>query len=619
MAETTPKKKNLSPETEAIVARLKSEGDLVRNSGTNSIKEIKINLEKFADAFTAIKLSSEQTAKVLTDSWEGNEALLKNIDESLVGLNDTEKDAELARRAQAKKEAIANKENKSESSIAAQSLKLSLMSGFKGLKDGFMAIKKDPWGSLLQIGKWAIIIPVLAGAIKGLLDKIFGEGKMAEVYDKLSNSRFAKIAMEYPLETLLGSLAAMAGLKWATLYATMMLAAKTMGVKAAVDTPDVIGTGGDGPDKKTSKKARFKKLIGKVKGKGGLLVGALSLVTIGGVQYMLSEEDEPIDLTADIAKINAAGDAEDAAVTKKLVDTFENERKGFGTILTETLTGAAVGGGIGAVGAGVGAIPGAIAGAIFGAVSGIGQVGFDFVDDVRNDVDKIPNELEKALKNEQRQNKLSLMYGRDQQAADLTAATTARVREIIDGLTTSNIGIDTNIKAMEAGLAGETTSKRRGSSKVYDDYVMVDGKSVRKSEVIKDLEDAKKERLLREQQLITSRKILEMRTGELQAAEVTVEKTNKLNDQVDEVAAKAAAAKPNIAPSVEERDEKQKVADGAVVLNVTNNYITKGGDTMVQNKSDNRVSSQNSTNAVVFGDGGGRFGGGTGLPTGAMA
>ena len=620
MAETTPKKKNLSPETEAIVARLKSEGDLVRNSGTNSIKAITINLDKFTDAFAAIQISSEQTAKVLTDSWEGNEALLKNIDESLVGLNDTEKDAELARRAQAKKDDIANKEKTSESSIAAKSLKLSLMSGFKGLKDGFMAIKKDPWGSLLSIGKWAIIIPVLAGAIKGLLDKMFGEGEMAKFYDRISNSPFAKIAMEYPIATLLGSLAAMAGLKWATLYATMMLAAKTMGVKAAVDTPDVIGTGGDGPDKKTSKKARFKKLIGKVKGKGGLVVGALSLVTIGGVQYMLSDEDEPIDLTADIAKINAAGDAEDAAVTKKLVDTFENERKGFGTILTETLTGAAVGGAFGAVGgAGVGAIPGAIAGAIFGAVSGIGQVGFDFVDDVRNDVDKIPNELEKALKNEQRQNKLSLMYGRDQQAADLTAATTDRVREIIDGLTTSNIGIDTNIKAMEAGLAGETTSKRRGSSKVYDDYVMVDGKSVRKSEVIKDLEDAKKERLLREQQLITSRKILEMRTGELQAAEVTVEKTNKLNDQVDEVAAKAAAAKPNILPDVEERDKKQTVAASGFALNVTNNYYTKGGDTMVQNKSDNRVSSQNSTNAVVFGGGDGRFGGGTGLPTGAMA
>ena len=40
---------------------------------------------------------------------------------------------------------------------------------------------------------------------------------------------------------------------------------------------------------------------------------------------------------------------------------------------------------------------------------------------------------------------------------------------------------------------------------------------------------------------------------------------------------------------------------------------------MVQNTSDNRVSSQNSTNAVVVGSPGGRFSGGTGLPTGQMA
>ena len=79
-------------------------------------------------------------------------------------------------------------------------------------------------------------------------------------------------------------------------------------------------------------------------------------------------------------------------------------------------------------------------------------------------------------------------------------------------------------------------------------------------------------------------------------------------------------AKPNITPSVEERDKKQTVASGGFALNVTNNYISKGGDTMVQNKSDNRVSSQNSTNAVVFGDSGtGRFGGGAGLPTGGMS
>jgi len=618
MAETTPKKKNLSPETEAIVNRLKSEGDLVRNSGTNSIKAITINLEKFTDAFAAIQISSEQTAKVLTDSWQGNEVLLQNIDESLNGLDKTEKAAELARRKEAQKDSITNKENKSESIIEAKSLKLALMGGFKGLKDGFMAIKADPWGSLLSIGKWAIIIPVLAGAIKGLLDRIFGEGEMSSFYKKVGESEFGKFIFNNPWTSIGAGLLAMAGIKWGVMYATMMLAAKTMGVGGG-GGPDVIGTGGDGPDKKTSKKARFKKILGKAKGKGGLVVGALSLVTIGGVQYMLSDDDEPIDLTADIAKINAAGDAEDAAVTKKLVDTFENERKGFGTILTETLTGAGVGGAIGAVGGGgVGAIPGAIAGAIFGAVSGIGAVGYDFVDDVRNDVDKIPNELEKALKNEKRQNKLSLMYGRDQKAAALTATTTARVQEIIDGLTTSNLADDLNIKALEAGLAGETTNKRIGRSNATD-YVMVDGKSVRKSKVIKDLEDAKKERLLREQQLITSRKILEMRTVELKAAEVTVEKTNKLNDQVDEVTAEVKAAKPNIAPSVEERDKKQTVAAGGFALNITNNYISKGGDTMVQNTSDNRVSSQNSTNAVVVGSPGGRFGGGTSLPSGSMA
>ena len=623
MAETTPKStksKELSPETQSIVNRLIREGELVRNDGKHSIKEIRIDLGKFTDAFAAIKISSEQTAKVLTDSWEGNEALLKNIDESLVGLNDTEKDAELARRKEAQKEAIANKENKSESLFGFTVMEKNLKLGFKGIKDGFMALRKDPWGSLLQIGKWAIILPVLAGAIKGLLDKIFGESEMAAFYNSINNSPFMKFIKEHPWTSFGIGLAAMAGLDWAALYATMMLMARSLGVKGGgTDVIPTGGDGGDGPNKKTSKKDRFKKLIGKVKGKGGLVVGAISLVTIGGVQYMLSDEDEPIDLTADIAKINAAGDAEDAAVTKKLVDTFENERKGFGTILTETLTGAAVGGGIGAIGAGVGAIPGAIAGAIFGAVSGIGQVGFDFVDDVRNDVDKIPNELEKALKNEQRQNKLSLMYGRDQQAADLTAATTDRVREIIDGLTTSNIGIDTNIKAMEDSLAGEITAKRRGRSQVTDEYVMFGGELVKVKEINERLEKAKKERLLREEQLITSRKILEMRTGELQAAEETVEKTNKLNDQVDEVAAAAAAAKPNILPDVEERDKKQTVAAGGFALNVTNNYYNKGGDTMVQNKSDNRVSSQNSTNAVVFGGGGGRFGGGTGLPSGAMA
>ena len=82
--------------------------------------------------------------------------------------------------------------------------------------------------------------------------------------------------------------------------------------------------------------------------------------------------------------------------------------------------------------------------------------------------------------------------------------------------------------------------------------------------------------------------------------------------QVDDVAAEGkAAAKPNISSMMLKKEIKNKtVAAGGFALNVTNNYYNKGGDTMVQNKSDNRVSSQNSTNAVVFGGGDGRFGGG---------
>ena len=48
MAEETTKKK-LSPQTEAIVDRLKREGSLTRNGGDgkNSIKQVNVNLEKF--------------------------------------------------------------------------------------------------------------------------------------------------------------------------------------------------------------------------------------------------------------------------------------------------------------------------------------------------------------------------------------------------------------------------------------------------------------------------------------------------------------------------------------------------------------------------------------------
>ena len=44
----------MSPETIAIIDRLKAEGDLIRNSGTNSLKSVKMEFAKFENVFSAI-------------------------------------------------------------------------------------------------------------------------------------------------------------------------------------------------------------------------------------------------------------------------------------------------------------------------------------------------------------------------------------------------------------------------------------------------------------------------------------------------------------------------------------------------------------------------------------
>ena len=46
--------REMSAETKAIIDRLKAEGDLVRNSGTNSLKSVKMEFAKFENVFSAI-------------------------------------------------------------------------------------------------------------------------------------------------------------------------------------------------------------------------------------------------------------------------------------------------------------------------------------------------------------------------------------------------------------------------------------------------------------------------------------------------------------------------------------------------------------------------------------
>lgn len=55
----------LSAETEAIVNRLKAEGDLIRNSGTNSIRSVNIQLAKFDGLFNSINSNISEQTKIM--------------------------------------------------------------------------------------------------------------------------------------------------------------------------------------------------------------------------------------------------------------------------------------------------------------------------------------------------------------------------------------------------------------------------------------------------------------------------------------------------------------------------------------------------------------------------
>jgi hypothetical protein len=621
MAEETTKKK-LSPETEAIIDRLKREGQLTRNSEGNSIKSIKINLEKFADAFTAIQKSTEDTARIMTENFvEGNTEILKKVDESLEGLTDEQRKAELERRKKSKEEAIANKENQREQGMAEKALRATLMEGFGGLKKGFMAVKKDPWGSLLNIGKWALIIPILAGAIKGVLDLMFGDSEMAKFYEDINNSAFMKFVKEHPWKSFGAGLAIFAGIKWLKMYTAMMAAAATLGVGGG--GTDVVAAPG-GNKKGKGLKDRLKNLLKTQKGRGGL--AGIVLLTVGGITYaVMDDDDEPVDVDEEIKRIRRENEVKEQEVIKGKIDsyktTLERERTTFGEVLAGTLVSAGIGGAIGNV-------PGAISGAIFGAITGLGAVAWEAVDDYNNDIDNLPNELEALLKAEKF--KMADKNGRnrrfqlsDQQKDDLAKANDNLIQKIIDDLVGTIAGQDTDLANLEAALGGEVTQQRSGRNRFSDYVTMPDGTLIKKSEAEKQLADLKEERLLREQQLITSRQILNARKGEVQAIQDNVQavedNTTTVNEKTVEIK-DTPQAEVDIKPSTEERERKQNVAAGGFALNITNNYYNKGGDTVVQNQSDNRVASTKNTAIRADGGGGGgsRFGGS--LPTGgAMA
>ena len=624
---------NLSPETQAIVDRLVREGELLRNKGDHSIKSVKETLmQKFAPVLDQISINTTQTAKslgVMETYFTGNTEKLDTLGEEIAKMNADDKKALEEKLKKEREDAIKKKENDRENMIGFGNISKNLKSGFEGLKSGFKAIKEDPLGSLMNIGKWALILPLVAGAAKGLLDSIFGEDSVITFFKDIYDSPFMKFVREHPWASLSTALVAMAAVNWTKMYLAMLAAAKTMGVRNVPGTVTPVGTPGKpggpaGPPapKGQGLKNSIKNLLRMGRGKG-LAVTAL---TAGGL-LLLGGDDDDIDMEAELKEINRDVSKQEQEAKDKMLQNYENERRGLGTIISNTLGGAAVGGATGAFAGGVGAIPGAFFGALGGMFVGLAEVGYDYVQDVMYDIDEIPNELEEMLEQEKKDMYNVGRRGKRTRKSEETIKKNAelvdgKIETIITGLTEQIYGkegvggIVGELSEMEKVLAeGPVSLKTSGRRKVKG-YVF-NGKNYTEKEFNALIEDQKKERVLREKQLAASERMLELRKGEAE----TVEKLNESEENLAEVnkdTADKKAAGVDIEPETADRDRKQTVASGGFALNIVNNYYNKGGDTVVTNQADNRVSSNKSTGVVMAGPGGGSAFSSS-LPNGAPA
>lgn len=593
----------LSLETEAIIDRLRAEGDLLRNSGKNSIREVKVRLDKFEGTFNNISLKMGETARALgslESIFTGN---LTRVTEQLEEANEQAREQAQEEQAQENETTRQNREREREGYLR------NPLEGFKGifgsLKDTLVDFRKKPAEGFIKFAKYAFLAPILAGAVKGALDLIF-PGWM--------DSPFVNFIKDNPWTSFGIALVAFAGLDWVAIGASILSAMASLKAMAAVNSgggTDVIGAPGGDDKGKGKKGSRLKNFLKGNKGKVGLILAGTGLLLYGNEFF---DGDDVEDVKGEVERINKEATADEQAVIDERLTSFEKERTGLGDALIDATAGAGIGF---LTGGPIGALVGAAGGLAF---SLIGRT-WEAIDDSMNDIDAVPNDVEEALRKEtaalnRRRNKLTA-----EQQVELYKNTSKAIEGTIKDLTTQTETMDTDIAALEAGLEGEGVTRTSGSGRSkrtiteYD----VNGEMLTRNEIEKRLQDLKNERVLREEQLVASKRILELREKEAEAVE---EQVNTVEQATDTVAKKVneslnGSTDPAVVePETTERERRQTVASGGIALNVVNNYYTKGGDTQISQQSDNRSAvTKNSAVAFGGGGGGGRFGGN--LPNGS--
>lgn len=169
----------MSPDTKAIIDRLKREGDLFRNSGTNSIKSVKADLSKFNETFAAIGESMQG----ITGGIQKQTKLEELRDEKQFKLEQIQDENE-RKKYEEQEEKNLKVQQQIETDRLKEDRKKQLEANQRELKifgkDGiFASTLKSTFNLVKNILFYGIVgaigYEVLAGAIEALAPKIFGK------------------------------------------------------------------------------------------------------------------------------------------------------------------------------------------------------------------------------------------------------------------------------------------------------------------------------------------------------------------------------------------------------------------------------------------------------------
>lgn len=593
-----------------IVERLTEEGLLLRNKGTNSLKSVKDRIgdldTKFSGVLNSISMRTGETARALgsiesyliTGNTIANEGL-NDLADRIDTTNEQAKEQAEDQRQQDQENRRQENENRREGFL--QNPFSAIMGDLDNLRKD---IRQKPGETLFKGLKYAFLAPILAGAVKGVLDLTFGEGWI--------DSPIMQLIRENPAKALIGAFVAFKAVDWISIGASItsaMLALKAMAMTGGGGPGPVVAPGAPGSPAKGG--SRLKNFLRGNKGKLGLILGGTGLLLYGNEFF---DGDNVEDIENEVQRINREATADEQSTIDERLKNFEKERIGLGDALIDVTAGA-----------GIGFLTGGPMGALVGAAGGlaftlIGRT-WEAIDDSMNDIDTIPNDIEQALKEEasalnRRRNKLST-----EQQVQLYKDTNAAIEKTINDLSSETSTMDSDIAALE-GVDFEAGVTRRtgGRSGTQVTEFEVNGEMLQRSEIEKKLQDLKNERVLREEQLVASRRILELREQESEAVQENItaqgEATNTVAAVADEVL-KQSGTNPQIDPDTATRERDVRTTQtGGFAFNTVNNYYNKGGDNIMTNSSDNRSNVSKNVGVVVNGGGGGgsRFSGS--LPNG---